>query len=173
MSNDLLIHTLLDKLKVQEELLAEFYSMLIEHCPDYAKMWAYLNKQEIMHSKAVELLKDKFDEKNAYFNSELIHFKTLNYSIEFIQAKTSEIKNSAPSTMEMLEIALNLESNTMEAITFESISSDQEAMETILKKLQADTKNHKRLIEDAIKEAVEKEKIQSSGLLGKIRSKFH
>ena len=173
MSNDLLIHAMLDKLKEQEKLMAAFYALLIERCPDHVELWTYLTKQEKMHAKALEMLKEKFDNESTFFNSELINFKPLKFSMEFIQSKTSELDHDKPSVMEMLKIALNMESNTMESITFESISSNNEAMESVLRKLQADTANHKKLIEDAIKETIEEEKIQSSGFLGKIRSKFH
>lgn len=155
MGSELLVQALLDKLKHQEELLAVFYGMLIKLCPDYKKTWTYLSNQEKMHAKAIELLKGKFAQDQAFFNSELIHIKPLNYSIEFIESRTSELGHAKLSNMEMLEIALNLESNTMETIAFESISSNLEALENVLTKLRADTEQHKTVIKNAIKKEEE------------------
>lgn len=156
MSNELLIQALLDKLKRQEELLANFYGLLIERCPDHQETWIYLHKQEIMHAKALELLKEKFSKDQAFFNSELIHVKPLNYSIEFVESRTSALINNKMTNLEMLELALNLESNTMESITFKSISSNLEAMENVLQKLREDTEKHQTVIKNAIKKEEEK-----------------
>jgi len=46
MANELMVNALLDKLKTQELMLAEFYELLIEKCPDYESTWTYLAKQE-------------------------------------------------------------------------------------------------------------------------------
>lgn len=168
MANELMVNALLDKLKTQELMLAEFYELLIEKCPEHETTWTYLVKQEKMHAQALEMLKEKFADDTVFMNSELIQYKTINYSTEFIMTNTSEIKNQEHSTEDMLETALQLESNTIESITFESMSSNLEPMNKVLRKLQADSENHRQLIKDAI----ETQKSQTSGLLNRIKAKF-
>lgn len=168
MANELMLNALLDKLKSQELLLAEFYEVVAGKCPDYESTFTYLVKQENMHAQALEMLKEKFADDTVYMNSELIQYKTINYSIEFIMTNTNEIKNQELSVDEMLQTALQLESNTIEAITFQSMSSELEAMDKVLRKLQADSENHRQLIEDCI----ENQKTQSSGFLDRIKAKF-
>ena len=161
MANELMVNALLDKLKTQELLLAEFYQLLVEICPDYESTWTYLVQQEEMHSQALETLKEKFADDTVFINSELIHFKTINYSMEFIVTNTQELKIQEHTIDEILQTALQLESNTIESITFESMSSNLEQMEKILRKLQADSENHRQLIE----ECIEDHKTKSSSFL--------
>lgn len=164
MANELMINTLIEKLKEQELLLADFYEMLIERLPKHEKMWTYLAEQERMHAKALEMLKAKFADKTVYLNSKQISFKTINYSIEFIMTNKNDISNQKHTSAEILNTALQLEANTIEAITFKSMSSELEPMEKVLRKLENDSANHKKMIEEAIE--------KSSGLIQRIKAQF-
>lgn len=156
MINELSADELFSKLILQEEILADYYVYLRGVIPEFRSVWDFLEKEEKGHAKALTALKDEFKNRKIEINSRVFGMKTVEYSLSKIQTESESIKLRPHTKLELLELALIFEANTLDSIIFETISSEYEIIDKKLKWLQETTRNHEAILKDAIKEHKER-----------------
>jgi len=169
MTEAIVAELLIEKLIQQEQLLADYYDMCEEELPEYAKIWNFLHKEEKGHMRALQTLEPRFKSGEVYLTSDLVNLKTLQYSLDFLIMKTEEIKQIKHTPIELLELALQFEVCTLEAIVFDSIGSENQAILDKLQWIQKGTEKHAKIL----KQAIEQYKHDHETMMGRITGLFH
>lgn len=169
MTEAMVAEVLIKKLIQQEELMAKYYDLAQAELPEFNKIWEFLHKEEQGHITALQSLEPRFRNGEVYLKSNLVNLKTLQYSLDFLSMKTEEIKSRKHTPLELLELALQFEVCTLEAIIFDSIGSDNQAILDKLQWIQIGTDKHAKILKSAIAEYKKNHKT----MLGKITGLFH
>jgi len=152
MRDTVVFDILIKKLIQQEKLLADYYGLCRKRILKYRKLWDFLIKEEIAHSKILENLIPQFNSGEVYITSDLINLKILDYSLDCIRLKMNEIEYKNYSTLELLEFALQFELCSLESVIFDSIGSEDQTVVDKMKWLQKGSERHCQILEKAVKQ---------------------
>jgi rubrerythrin len=143
---------LIEALAANERKVGELYAVFATLFPHDAALWSALAAAERGHARLLLEMLELVKDGQAQWGPRQFNAAAIQSSIDYIGQKIRQAQAGNISDIEALGIGQSLESSLLEADSFRVYASDTSRVGDILKRLGADTVNHRqRLAEELLK----------------------
>ena len=133
---------ILDKLILQEELIAELYDIFSSQFPQHASFWKELSLAEVRHAKLLRKLKDATQKEQVSFDEGSVTLITLNAYLDRLDEVLQKANKGEFSLQTALSCAVDYESSLVERKIFSFFDSAPGKFKETLGILQSETEEH-------------------------------
>ena len=133
---------ILDKLILQEELIAELYDIFSSQFPQHASFWKELSLAEVRHAKLLRKLKDATQKEQVSFDEGNVTLITLNAYLDRLDEVLQKANKGEFSLQTALSCAVDYESSLVERKIFSFFDSAHGKFKETLGILLSETEEH-------------------------------
>lgn len=142
----------LDLLMAHEDALHELYSVYASQADQLSDFWSRLAAEESQHAASIRALSRKVEQGQVTFTPGRFSAPALRSSLEHAQGQVARAKQGPVPLGEALSTALDLENGLIERKFYEVFEGDDPGLANVLRRLAADTEDHRARVQAAWKE---------------------
>jgi Mg2+/Co2+ transporter CorB len=143
--------SILEAFEQNELKISRLYKIYSEKIPHKRSFWEKISKEEIQHAEEIRGINKK---EEASFEENKFHRGIIRNIFDFIEVSIREVEKKKLSHVEALNVALRIEQSFLEKKSFEIFAPNQKTVKEVLQKLNLETEEHIKKLQNELKNAV-------------------